>query len=200
MRFLNFLLMHTNRFYCLIIVLLAFVSSCRAIVNYTLSPDTQRDVAKITKKTVKQLTKEGWQVIPGSDKTFEQQVEQIVVFKHFLSERFICGEGNGVDRDMEQARQQASTEAFMQLAEMLNAHVESETQQLIKTRKMSDEEAHSLTSSVLSAIVESEESFEASSQEFTIRRTDKQGKTEIRTYIFYDINAFNSRLACGLVG
>lgn len=186
--------MQTNKFFCLVILFFAFASTCRATVNYTLSPDAQREVAKITKKTVKQLAREGWQVIPGSDKTFEQQVEQIVVFKHFLSERFICGEGNGVDRDMEQARQQASTEAFMQLAEMLNVRVESETQQLIKTREMSDEEARSLTSSVLSAIVESEESFSSSSLELTFRRTDKQGKTEIRTYIFYDMSTFVSRL------
>ncbi|MDO4819319.1 MAG: hypothetical protein Q3994_02955 [Prevotella sp.] len=184
----------------MIMFLLAFASTCKASVNYTLSPDAQRDVIKITKKTMKQLTKEGWQVIPGADKTFEQQVEQIVIFKYFLSERFVCGEGNGVDDDMELARQQASTQAFMELAELLNARVESETQQLKKTHEMNDEEAHSLTSSVLSAIVESEENFDSSSLVFTFCRTDKHGKIEIRTIAFYDISAFVSRLALDLVG
>ncbi len=186
--------MQTNKFYCLTILFFVFALTCGASIKNTLPPDVQRDVAKITKKTVEQYTKEGWRVMPGDKVAFEDQVEQIVIYRYFLSDRFIGVEGNGVDSDMELARQIASTQAFVQLAELLNARVESETLQIMKTREMSDEEAHNFTSLVLSSIIESEESFASSVLEFTFRRTDKHGKSEIQSFIFYDLNDLLSRL------
>lgn len=116
--------------------------------------DLKVKVDKSIRKEAKRLSKEGWQVNPGS-LPLEKQLERSYLMQYEFDEnllpKYIMGEATSVGENLEAARISAQALAINDLARQIQIEVTALIENTVSNRRLTPEEAASISESVMNS-------------------------------------------------
>lgn len=150
-------------------------------------------VDKSIRKEAKRLSKEGWQVNPGS-LPLEKQLERSYLMQYEFDEnllpKYIMGEATSVGENLEAARISAQALAINDLARQIQIEVTALIENTVSNRRLTPEEAASISESVMNSKTLISQSIGRTIPVIECFRLNEKKNTEVLFRV-----AYNSELA-----